>query len=131
MSKIKAPVKKNETITTTIVDLTHEGNGVAKIDGYPLFIPEALPGEKAEVLIVKVNKRFGYGKLLRVIEGNNTRQTPSCPVFYKCGGCQLQHMSYEMQLEMKRNQVENVMKKIAHLDDVPVHSVLGMKNPWG
>src|SRR5699024_11957129 len=67
MSKFKAPVKKNETITTTIVDLTHEGNGVAKIDGYPLFIPEALPGEKAEVLVVKVNKRFGYGKLLKLL----------------------------------------------------------------
>src|SRR5699024_2469082 len=130
MSKFKAPVKKNETITTTIVDLTHEGNGVAKIDGYPLFITEALPGEKAEVLVVKVNKRFGYGKLLRVIEGNAARRVPPCPVYYKCGGCQLQHMSYDMQLEMKGNQVENVMKKIAHLDNLLVHPVLGAEDPW-
>src|SRR5699024_393703 len=130
MSKFKATVKKNDKTTTTIVELTHEGNGVAKIDGYPLFIPEALPGEKAEVLVVKVNKRFGYGKLLRVIEENDARQTPPCPVYYKCGGCQLQHMSYDMQLEMKRNQVENVMRKIAHLDSLPVHPVLGTGHPW-
>lgn len=130
MAKTKAPVKKNDTIITSIVDLTHEGNGVAKIEGYPVFIPEALPGEKVEVLIVKVNKKFGYGKLLKVLESNEARQTPPCPVFYKCGGCQLQHMTYDMQLAMKQTQVKNVMKKIAHLEHVPVHPVLGMESPW-
>ena len=130
MTKRKLPVKKNETVTLTFEDLTHEGNGVGKIDGYPLFVPQVLPGEEAEVKVVKVNKNYGYGKLIKLKKSSPNRVTPPCNVFYKCGGCQLQHMSYAMQLEMKRNQVKNVMKKIAHLEDVPVHPVLGMEDPW-
>lgn len=130
MVKQKVPVKKNETVTLLFEDLTHEGNGVGKISGYPIFVPHALPGEEANVKIVKVNKRFGYGKLLDIKKVSQERVTPPCDVFYKCGGCQLQHMSYDMQLEMKRNQVRNVMRKVAHLDHVPVHPVLGMEDPW-
>lgn len=130
MAKRVVPVKKNETVTLTFEDLTHEGNGIAKIDGYPLFVPNALPGEKALVKVVKVNKNFGYGKLLQIEKQSSERVEPPCNVYYKCGGCQLQHMSYDMQLEMKRNQVKNVMRKIAHLDDVSVLPTLGMRDPW-
>lgn len=130
MAKQTAPVKKNETVTLTIEDLTHEGNGVGKVNGYPLFIPYALPGEEAVVKVVKVNKKFGYGKLLEVKQESEDRGEPPCNVFYKCGGCQLQHMSYDMQLQMKENQVKNVMRKIAHLDHVPVHAPIGMDDPW-
>src|SRR5699024_6596727 len=89
-----------------------------------------LPGEETKVKIVKVNKRFGYGKLLDIIQPSEERVHPPCDVFYKCGGCQLQHMSYVMQLDMKQNQVKNVMRKIAHIDENIVHPVLGMKDPW-
>jgi 23S rRNA (uracil1939-C5)-methyltransferase len=130
MAKKAVPVKKNETVTLTFEDLTHEGNGIAKIDGYPLFVPNALPGEKALVKVVKVNKNFGYGKLLQIEKQSSERVEPPCNVYDKCGGCQLQHMSYDMQLEMKRNQVKNVMRKIAHLDDVSVLPTLGMRDPW-
>ena len=130
MAKTNAPVKKNEHYTVTFTDLTHEGNGVAKIGGYPIFVPEALPDETAEIRIVKANKKFGFGKLIELKKQSEGRTTPPCPVFYKCGGCQLQHMSYEMQLDMKRSQATNVMHKVAHLPDVPVHPVLGMEDPW-
>ena len=130
MAKKSAPVKKNETITLTFEDLTHEGSGVGKVKGYPIFVPHGLPGEEAEVKVVKVNKRFAYGKLLDIKKASPERVTPPCNVFYKCGGCQLQHMSYEMQLDMKRNQVQNVMQKVAHLPHVPVYPVLGMEDPW-
>ena len=130
MAKRKAPVKKNEEITLTFEDLTHEGNGVGKIDGYPLFVPYALPGEKAVVKVVKVNKNYGFGKLIEVKEPSSDRVEPPCDVFYKCGGCQIQHMSYEMQLKMKQKQVKNLMHKIAHLSDVPVHPTIGMEDPW-
>ena len=129
MAKVKAPIKKNETVTLMIEDLTHDGSGVGKINGYPLFIPYALPGEEAVVKAVKVNKKFGYGKLLEVKKSSEDRVEPPCNVYYKCGGCQLQHMSYDMQLIMKENQVKNVMRKIAHLD-VPVHPVIRMEDPW-
>ncbi|WP_449354336.1 23S rRNA (uracil(1939)-C(5))-methyltransferase RlmD [Virgibacillus natechei] len=127
MAKQTAPVEKNETITLSFEDLTHEGNGVGKIDGYPLFVPYALPGEKATVKVVKVNKNFGFGKLIEVTNSSPHRVEPTCHVH--CGGCQLQHMSYELQLQMKQDQVHNVMKKIAHLEHVPVHPIIGMEEP--
>lgn len=128
MAKHTAPVKKNDTITLTFEDLTHEGNGVGKINGYPLFVPNALPGEEAIVKVVKANKNFGFGKMLELKTKSPERVEASCHIH--CGGCQLQHMSYKLQLEMKQNQVKNVMKKIAHLDHVPVHPIIGMDNPF-
>ncbi|MCA1010384.1 23S rRNA (uracil(1939)-C(5))-methyltransferase RlmD [Halobacillus halophilus] len=130
MAKPKPPVQKNQTINLTFEDLTHEGNGVGKVDGYPLFVPYGLPGEEAEVKVVKVKKNFGFGKLLGVKEESEDRVEPPCDVYYQCGGCQLQHMSYSMQLEMKHNQVKNAMKKIGHLEHVPVHETIGMADPW-
>ncbi|RDW20241.1 23S rRNA (uracil(1939)-C(5))-methyltransferase RlmD [Oceanobacillus arenosus] len=127
MAKQATPVKKNEIITLTFEDLTHEGNGVGKINGYPLFVPNALPGEIGTVKIVKTNKNFGFGKLLELTKQSPERVEPSCHVH--CGGCQLQHMSYKLQLEMKQNQVKNVMKKVAHLEHVPVHPIIGMESP--
>lgn len=130
MSKRKAPVKKNEELTLTFDDLTREGNGVGKVNGYPLFVPYVLPGEKAVIKVVRVNRNFGYGKLLEVKQSSPDRVEPPCDVYYRCGGCQLQHMSYDMQLNMKRDQVKNTFHKIAHLPDVPVHQTIGMEDPW-
>ncbi|MFC0523653.1 23S rRNA (uracil(1939)-C(5))-methyltransferase RlmD [Pontibacillus salicampi] len=130
MSKPQPPVNKNETIELTFEDLTHEGNGVGKVNGYPLFVPYALPGEKAQVKVVKVKKNFGFGILLDVKEASQERVDPPCDVYEKCGGCQLQHMSYKMQLDMKQKQVKDAMHKIGHLSHVPVHPTIGMEDPW-
>lgn len=127
MAKQATPVKKNETITLTFEDLTHEGNGVGKINGYPIFVPNALPGEIGMVKVIKANKNFGFGKLIELTNRSPERVEPTCHVH--CGGCQLQHMSYKLQLEMKQNQVKNVMKKVAHLEHVPVHPIIGMESP--
>ncbi|MFD1416648.1 23S rRNA (uracil(1939)-C(5))-methyltransferase RlmD [Oceanobacillus jeddahense] len=121
------PVQKNEQLTIMIEDITHEGSGVGKVDGYPLFIPKTLPGEEAVIKVVKVNKNYGFGKLLELTKTSPERVDPTCHVY--CGGCQLQHMSYALQLQMKQNQVHNVMKKIAHLEHVPVHPIIGMEDP--
>src|SRR5690625_5539874 len=67
---------------------------------------------------------------MEVTEKSDQRVEPPCNVFYRCGGCQIQHMSYDLQLEMKRNQVENAFSKIAHLEDVKFLDVLGMEDPW-
>ncbi|GEL76707.1 23S rRNA (uracil(1939)-C(5))-methyltransferase RlmD [Tenuibacillus multivorans] len=130
MAKRTAPVKKNEYINLTFVDLTHEGDGVGKIDGYPIFVPYGLPGEKAKVKVVKVKKNIAFGKLVELIEPSEDRIEPPCEVFYQCGGCQIQHMTYERQLKMKQKQVQDVMHKIAHMSDVPVHPVMVMDDPW-
>ncbi|MEJ8767504.1 23S rRNA (uracil(1939)-C(5))-methyltransferase RlmD [Oceanobacillus sp. HCA-5259] len=128
MAKSIAPVKKNEYVTLTFEDLTHEGNGVGKVGGYPLFVPNGLPGEEAVVKVIKVNKNFGFGKLIELKSTSEERVDPTCHVH--CGGCQLQHMSYNLQLQMKQNQVQNVMKKIGHLEHVLVHPIIGMDNPF-
>lgn len=130
MAKSTAPVKKNEYIDLKFEDLTHEGNGVGKINGYPIFVPYGLPGEDAVVKVIKVNKNFGFGKLIELKKESKERVEPPCNVYYKCGGCQLQHMSYDLQLSMKQNQVKNVLRKIAHLDHVPVHPTIGLEDPW-
>ena len=130
MAKKQPPVQKNETIELTFEDITHDGDGVGKVNGYPLFVPYALPGEKAKVKVIKVKKNFGFGKLLHINQVSEHRVEPPCDVYIQCGGCQLQHMSYEMQLELKRNQVISSMKKIGHIEHAPVHATIGMDDPW-
>lgn len=130
MAKLAPPVEKNQTIELTFEDLTHDGDGVGKVDGYPLFVPYALPGETAQVKVIKTKKNFGFGKLMEITKPSPARVEPPCNVYIQCGGCQLQHMSYQLQLEMKQKQVQNAMKKIGHLEHVPVHPALGMDDPW-
>ncbi|WP_017472846.1 23S rRNA (uracil(1939)-C(5))-methyltransferase RlmD [Amphibacillus jilinensis] len=130
MNKPQAPVKKNQTVTLNFEDITHEGSGVGKLDGYPLFVENVLPGETAKVKAIKVKKNYAIGKLLEIETESAERVTPPCNVYFQCGGCQLQHMSYQMQLDMKRQQVETVLKKIAHIESVSVEPTLGMEDPW-
>ncbi len=124
------PVQKNDYIEVIFEDLTHDGAGVAKVDGYPLFVPNALPGEKAKIKVIKVNKGYGFGRLVEIYEESPYRVKPSCSIFKECGGCQLQHLSYEGQLKAKEKQVRDVLERIGKLDKVKVHPVLGMENPW-
>lgn len=123
------PVKKNDRKIVYIEDLTHDGNGVAKIDGYPLFIKGALPNEKVEIHVLKTLKKYGFAKVVEIIEPSPDRVDAPCIYFDKCGGCQLQHLSYEGQLKWKESMVRNVMKRIGKID-APVLPVKGMKDPW-
>ncbi|WP_026582623.1 23S rRNA (uracil(1939)-C(5))-methyltransferase RlmD [Bacillus sp. J33] len=124
------PVQKNDYIDVIFEDLTHEGAGVAKVDGYPLFVPNGLPGEKAKVKVIKVNKGYGFGRLIETYEESPYRVEAPCPIYKECGGCQLQHLSYEGQLLAKEKQVRDVLTRIGKLEGVKVHPVLGMKDPW-
>ena len=124
------PVQKNEYIDVIFEDLTHDGAGVAKVEGYPLFVPNGLPGEKAKIKVIKVNKGYGFGRLMEITEASPYRVEPECPIYKECGGCQLQHMSYEGQLKAKEKQVSDVLQRIGKLENVKVHPVIGMENPW-
>lgn len=130
MAKLEVPVQKNQKLEVLFEDLTHEGLGVAKVEGYPLFVENALPGEHAEIKVVKLKKGYGFAKLIRTIKGSQSRIDPPCPLFTQCGGCQIQHMTYESQLQFKQKQVQEVLARIGHLDKVKVLSVLGMEDPW-
>ena len=123
------PVQKNDIIDIVFEDLTHEGSGVAKIDGYPLFIPNGLPGEKAIVKVIKTNKNYGFGRLLEIKERSPYRVEAPCLIYKECGGCQLQHLSYEGQLKTKHKHVKDVLERIGKINTI-VHPTLGMENPW-
>ncbi|MED4228549.1 23S rRNA (uracil(1939)-C(5))-methyltransferase RlmD [Neobacillus cucumis] len=124
------PVTKNEYIDVVFEDLTHDGAGVAKVDGYPLFIPNGLPGEKAKVKVIKTGKSYGFGRLIELYEKSPYRVDIPSDDLQKYGGCQLEHISYEGQLKYKENQVREVLTRIGKLGDVTVHPILGMENPW-
>ena len=128
--KINIPVEKNNIYNLEILSEGYEGEGVAKIDSYPIFISNCLIGEKVKTLIVKTEKRLSYGTALRIIKRSPNRVEPICPVFKKCGGCSLMFMSYDHQLEFKRRQVENSLKRIGKLRDIYVQKTIGMINPF-
>ncbi|MGM0902108.1 MAG: 23S rRNA (uracil(1939)-C(5))-methyltransferase RlmD [Bacillota bacterium] len=124
------PVQKNDYIDVEFEDLTHDGAGVAKVDGYPIFVQGGLPGEKAQIKVIKVNKGYGIGRLIQLLERSYFRVEIAKEESHKFGGCQLQHISYEGQLKFKENQVRQVLTRIGKLEDVTVHPVLGMEHPW-
>ncbi|MEH7120668.1 23S rRNA (uracil(1939)-C(5))-methyltransferase RlmD [Neobacillus vireti] len=124
------PVTKNEYIDVVFEDLTHDGSGVAKVDGYPLFVPNGLPGEKAKVKVIKTGKSYGFGRLMELHEKSPYRVEIPSSDLHKYGGCQLEHISYEGQLKYKENQVREVLTRIGKLENVVVHPILGMENPW-
>ena len=123
------PVEKNKIYEMNIDALGSSGEGIGRIDGYTVFVEGALPGEKISVLIVKVKKNYGYGKLMEILEVSPERREPMCPVAKQCGGCQLLHLSYEAELAYKTREVQDVMERIGGIKDVEVKSALGMENP--
>lgn len=120
-------VIKNNEYVLDIIDHGYEGEGVAKIEGYPIFIKGALKGEKVRTKIIKVNKNYAYGKIEEILETSNERVEPKCPSYKRCGGCSIQHMSYKRQLDFKFERVKDCISKIAGLDEGLVKYPLGMK----
>lgn len=124
------PVSKNDLLTVEFEDLTHDGSGVAKVEGYPLFVPFALPGEKATIRVVKANKGYGFGRLEEIIEASPDRVDYPCSKHKECGGAQLLHLSYDGQLRAKEKQVRDALERIGGIKGVKVNPVLGMDHPW-
>ena len=118
-----------EKFTVEITGLTHEGMGVGRIGERVVFIPHSLPGDLIKIKVVEIKKRLAFGELLEILEPSTDRIKPSCPHAKTCGGCQFQHLQYTAQLEWKRQQVYDAMKRIGKLD-VKVLPTLGMENPY-
>ncbi len=121
---------KNDVIEATIESLGYRGEGVARIGRIPVFINGALPGENVRALIISVKKDFCVGKLLEVIIPSIERVEPKCQYFGKCGGCNLQHLDYACQLEYKKEQIKDNLKKIASLDK-EVDGIFGCCKEYG
>ena len=102
---MKKPVEKNKEYIVDIVDNGFEGEGIAKIDGFTVFIPNAIKGEKIKILIVKVLSSHAFGKILEIIEKSKHRVEEDCATYKRCGGCNLRHIDYEETLNMKQRVV--------------------------
>lgn len=127
--KREIPVEKNKDYIIDISGMGSEGEGIGKVEGFTVFIQGALINEKVKAKIIKLSKSYSIGKLLEVIVPSKYRQEPICSIYKRCGGCQLQHMSYEGQLDFKRNRVKDALERIGGLKDIGVKPVLGMKEP--
>jgi 23S rRNA (uracil1939-C5)-methyltransferase len=142
------PVAVGQRVECVINGLTHDGEGVGRVEGYTLFVHAALPGEKVQAEVVSIGKSFGKARMTELIEGSTHRQTPPCTIYDTCGGCQLQHLSYAEQLRWKRQHVVDNLVRIGKLSvegeagvrkeelvgaaNVPVivHPTIGMTDPW-
>ena len=107
-----SPVKKDDVLTITIEDLGSEGEGIGKIDGYTLFVKDTVEGDVVTVKVMKTKKQYGYARLLEIVKPSSHRVTPECSVAKQCGGCQIQHVSYEKQLEFKEKKVIDCFSRI-------------------
>ncbi len=126
-------LKKNQEITLKIEDLGNNGEGIGRLDGYALFVKDALPGETIRARIMKCKKKYGFARMMEVLECSDSgRVEPKCPVARQCGGCTLQHLSYENQLDYKEKKVRDCLVRIGGLDVEKVEwlPILGMETPW-
>jgi len=124
------PVKKNEVYRIEISGMTHEGQGVGRIENFTVFVDGSIKGEEVEIKIIKVNKSYAVGKLLNILKASPDRAEPICKVFNRCGGCSLQHMSAQAALKFKTDVVIENIRRIGKLKDVVVHDTIGMENPF-
>ena len=114
--------QKNDLITLEITDLTEEGQGVGKKDGLVFFVKDSVMGDLVEARILKAKKNYAYAKVEKLLEASPYRITPLCPVAGKCGGCQLQHLSYEKELAWKEDRIAQSLIRIAGLSPEEVES---------
>ena len=121
---------KNQTVEIEITDLGTDGEGIGRYEGFTLFVKGALPGELVRAQVLKVNRNYGYAKPVEYLRVSKDRVTPRCPLAGRCGGCQLQHLKYEKQLEYKQKKIEDCLKRIGGLESMPMEPIIGMAEPW-
>ena len=128
-------MQKNDMAVIEITDIGVGGEGIGKIDGYTLFVKDAVIGDRAEVKVIKAKKNYGYARLMKVIEPSPYRVEPRCRIARQCGGCQIQAMSYDRQLVFKKQKVRGDLERIGgfapELIDRVMEPIVGMEDPFG
>ena len=126
--------KKNDYVTVTIDDIGTDGEGIGKVDGFTLFIKDAVIGDTVEAKIIKSKKHYAYARLEKVITPSPFRVEPKCAFHRQCGGCQIQALSYEKQLEFKQQKIRNNLIRIGGFDpdyvDQRMEHIVGMEEPF-
>lgn len=121
--------KKNDIVEVEIIDLTHEGQGVAKLDRFVFFVDNALPGENIRMKILKLKKNIGFGKVEEWLSFSPNRNQSLDLTYLRTGIADLGHLNYAAQLEFKRKQVETSLRKIAGISNIEVNDTIGMDHP--
>ena len=126
--------QKNEYVTVSIDDIGSEGEGIGRIDGFTVFVKDAVVGDTVEAKLVKIKKHYAYARLEKVLLPSPFRVAPACACHRQCGGCQLQALSYEKQLEFKQNKIRNNLIRLGGFDaafvDERMEPIVGMDEPW-
>lgn len=123
-------MKKDDLIELTIEDLGVDGEGIGKVDGMAIFVKDAVPGDRVQAKVMKMKKSYGYARLMQVLDPSPERTEPRCAFARQCGGCQLQAMTYEAQIDFKAKKVWNHLIRIGGLTDLAKPEIIGMDDPW-
>ncbi len=123
-------MKKDDLIELTIEDLGVDGEGIGKVDGMAIFVKDAVPGDRVQAKVMKMKKSYGYARLMQVLDPSPERMEPRCAFARQCGGCQLQAMTYEAQLDFKAKKVWNHLIRIGGITDLAKPEIIGMDDPW-
>ena len=123
------PVEKNKEYVVDIIDNGFQGEGIAKINNFTIFIPNAIKGEKVKIIVVKVLSSHAFGKVVEIINKSDKRKESDCTTYKRCGGCNLRHIEYEHTLKMKQNAVQSLVNKTLKTK-IQVDNTIGMENPY-
>lgn len=128
--KTAAPVKKNEIYDVQITAHGNDGEGICKIDGFTVFVKNAVVGDEARIKILKVSKAYAFAKIEELTLPSEHRVTPICGAFGRCGGCSMMHIDYGEQLKNKQKRVYDALVRIGGFEDAEVAPVIGMSTPY-
>lgn len=123
-------IKKNEEFEIEISDMSDDGSGIGKTDGFTWFVKDAVIGDRVVAAAMKLKKNYGFARLVRVLEPSEKRCVPPCPVAKACGGCQLQQLRHEAQLEFKEKKVLNDLRRIGGFDIDSIEPIIAMDEPF-
>ena len=123
-------MKKDDFVTLTIEDMGVDGEGIGHVDGCTLFVKDALIGDVITAKIMKMKKNYGYARLMEILTPSKDRVEPKCAYHKQCGGCQIQALSYEKQLDYKKKKVLNNITRIGGLENLPEFDLIGMEDPY-
>lgn len=123
-------MQKNDRIRLKIEDMSVDGEGIGKLEGFTFFVKDAVIGDTVDAKIMKMKKHYGYARLMEIVESSKVRREPGCACARQCGGCQLQAMDYEAQLDFKAKKIQNHLIRIGGLEGIEKPEVMGMENPW-
>ena len=123
-------MQKNDELILKIEDMGVDGAGIGKVEGMTFFVKDAVIGDVVRAKIIKLKKTYGYARLMELLEASPDRVEPKCPYYRQCGGCQIQALSYEKQLEFKERKVRNNLERIGRFTEIPMEPIVGMEEPF-